>query len=101
MFFKKKEIKEIERKVIEIEKSYVRSLLPIRYPNSNKGTYGTVLNIAGCLNYSGAAFLSSISALKAGAGLVCLATESNTLSIVASNTPDIIFTNLEIGRAHV
>ncbi len=94
MFFKKKEIKEIERKVIEIEKSYVRSLLPIRYPNSNKGTYGTVLNIAGCLNYPGAAFLSSISALKAGAGLVCLATESNTLSIVASNTPDIIFTNL-------
>lgn len=94
MFFKKKEIKEIERKVIELEKSYARNLLPIRYPNSNKGTYGTVLNIAGCLNYPGAAFLSSISALKVGAGLVSLATESNTLSIVASNTPDIIFTNL-------
>lgn len=45
MFFKKKEIKEIERNIIEIEKSYARNLLPIRYPNSNKGTYGTVLNI--------------------------------------------------------
>lgn len=94
MFFKKKEVKEIERKVIEIEKSYVRNLLPIRYPNSNKGTYGTVLNIAGCLSYPGAAFLSSVSALKAGAGLCSLATESNTLSVVASNTPDIIYTNL-------
>lgn len=94
MFFKKKEVKEIERKIVNIEKSYVRDLLPIRYPNSNKGTYGTVLNIAGCLMYPGAAFLSSISALKSGAGLCCLATESNTLSIIASNTPDIIYTNL-------
>lgn len=94
MFFKKKEIKEIERNIIEIEKSYARNLLPIRYPNSNKGTYGTVLNIAGCLSYPGAAFLSSISTLKVGAGLCCLATESNALSIIASNTPDIIFTNL-------
>lgn len=94
MFFKKKEIKEIERNIVNIEKSYVRDLLPIRYSNSNKGTYGTVLNIAGCLSYPGAAFLSSISALKSGAGLCCLATESNTLSIIASNTPDIIYTNL-------
>ncbi len=94
MFFKKKEVKEIERNVVEIEKSYARNLLPIRYPNSNKGTYGTVLNIAGCMSYTGAAFLSSISALKVGAGLCCLATESNTLSVIASNTPDIIYTNL-------
>ncbi len=94
MFFKKKEIKEIERKIVNIEKSYVRDLLPIRYSNSNKGTYGTVLNIAGCLAYPGAAFLSSIAVLKSGAGLCCLATESNTLSIIASNTPDIIYTNL-------
>jgi len=94
MFFKKKEIEEIERKAITITKEYARNLLPIRYSNSNKGTYGSVLNIAGSLNYPGAAFLSSLSALKVGAGLLCLATESNTLSLVASNTPDITFTNL-------
>ena len=94
MFFKKEERKIINRNVKTLEKNYVRSLLPIRYANSNKGTYGTVLNIAGCLQYPGAAYLSSISALKSGAGLVCLATESNTLSIVASNTPDITFLNL-------
>ena len=35
MLFKKKEIKEIERNIIEIEKSYARNLLPIRYRNSN------------------------------------------------------------------
>lgn len=94
MFFKKKEVKEIERKAVTITKEYARNLLPIRYSNSNKGTYGSILNIAGSINYPGAALLSSISALKAGAGLLCLATESNTLSIVASNTPDITFLNL-------
>jgi len=92
--FNRKEPVEVKRKIITLEKDYVRNLLPIRYPNSNKGTYGTVLNIAGCLNYPGAAYLSSIAAQKSGAGLTCLATESNTLSIVASNTPDIIFLNL-------
>ena len=94
MFFKKKEIEETKRETVTLEKNFIRNLLPIRYPNSNKGTYGTVLNIAGCLSYPGAAYLSSVSALKAGAGLVCLAGESNTLSIVASNTPDIIFKHL-------
>jgi len=94
MFFKKKEVEEIKRETVTLEKDFIRNLLPIRYSNSNKGTYGTVLNIAGCLSYPGAAYLSSISALKVGAGLVCLAGESNTLSIVASHTPDIIFKHL-------
>ncbi len=83
MFFKKKEIKEIERNIIEIEKSYARNLLPIRYPNSNKGTYGTVLYIAGCLSYPGAAFLSLISALSVGAGFCGIATEGYALSVIA------------------
>lgn len=94
MFFKKKEIEDTKREAITLEKDFIRNLLPIRYSNSNKGTYGTVLNIAGCMSYPGAAYLSSISALKAGAGLVCLAGENNTLSIVASSTPDIIFKHL-------
>lgn len=94
MFFNKRENKTIERKVVSLSKEYIRNLLPIRYSNSNKGTYGTVLNIAGCVSYPGAALLSSVSALKAGAGLVCLATECNTLSIVASNLPDVTYMNL-------
>lgn len=94
MFLKKKEIEDTKREVTILEKNFIRNLLPIRYSNSNKGTYGAVLNIAGCMSYSGAAYLSSISALKVGAGLVCLAGENNTLSIVASSTPDITFKHL-------
>lgn len=91
MFLKKKEIKEVERNIITITKEQARNLLPIRYSNSNKGTYGSVLNIAGSANYPGAALLSSVSALKAGAGLVCLASEGGTIAAAASNTPDITF----------
>ena len=37
--------------------------LPPRKQNSHKGSFGKVLNIAGSPNYSGAAYLSSMSAL--------------------------------------
>ena len=42
--------------------------LPPRKQSSHKGSFGKVLNIAGSLNYIGAAYLSSISALKAYCG---------------------------------
>lgn len=100
MFLKKHEVEEIERNIIELEKGYVRNLLPIRYSNSNKGTYGAVLNIAGSMNYPGAAYLSSISAIKSGAGLVSLASEDSVIKIVASNTPDITFINLGNNEKH-
>ena len=38
--------------------------LPERFENSNKSTYGKVLNIAGSDYMPGAAYLSSVSALK-------------------------------------
>lgn len=72
----------------------VSKLLPLRYQNSNKGTYGTVLNIAGCAMYPGAAYLSSVAALKSGAGLVKLATETSTIGLVASQTPDVTYIDL-------
>ena len=65
-------------------------LLPERPENSNKGTFGKVLNIAGSPNYSGAAYLSSISALKVGCGYVALASTQSVLQTVASKTPDVV-----------
>ena len=44
--------------------------MPIREQESNKGTFGKILNISGSDNYIGAAYLSSFAALKTGAGLV-------------------------------
>ena len=41
--------------------------MPEREQNSNKGIFGKVLNVAGSKNYIGAAYLSTLAALKTGA----------------------------------
>ena len=64
--------------------------MPIREQNSNKGTFGKVLNIAGSKNYVGAAYLSSISVLKAGAGYVALASDKNILDSVSKLLPEAV-----------
>lgn len=64
--------------------------IPTREQKSYKGTFGKVLNIAGSRNYSGAAFFSSISALKSGCGYVTLASVPSVLSRIASMSPDIV-----------
>lgn len=48
----------------------VKTLLPQRSLNTHKGTYGRVAIIGGSRGMTGAPFLSSQSALKAGSGLV-------------------------------
>lgn len=69
--------------------------LPNRPQNSHKGMFGKILNIAGSKNYSGAAILSSLSALKSGAGYVTLACPEDIVSSVSSYTPDITFLPLK------
>ncbi len=49
-------------------------LLPPRQPEAHKGDAGRVLIVAGSMHYSGAAALCVLGALRAGAGLVTLAT---------------------------
>lgn len=74
-------------KYTEITIELIKNLLPKRIQESNKGTYGKVLNIAGCNDYQGAAYLSTLAPLKVGAGLVTLATISNVIKNLAGNTP--------------
>lgn len=62
---------------------------PKRPQDSHKGTFGHILNISGSKLYTGAAILSSLSALKIGAGYVTLATVEDCTNIVHSYTPDI------------
>jgi ADP-dependent NAD(P)H-hydrate dehydratase / NAD(P)H-hydrate epimerase len=60
----------------------------IRPVDSHKGLYGHVLVVAGSVGKSGAAVLAGAGALKAGAGLVTIATPDTVQSIVASNQPE-------------
>ena len=78
-------------------KEIILNMLPKRIQNSHKGTYGHVLNIAGSTQYQGAAYLSSISALKVGAGYSMLASCSDVINAVACKSPDITF--LDLGQS--
>lgn len=62
---------------------------PKRPQDSHKGTFGHILNISGSKAYTGAAILSSLSALKIGAGYVTLATVEDAVNIIHSFSPDI------------
>ncbi len=64
--------------------------LPERLENSNKGTFGKILNVSGSEYMTGAAYLSSVSALKIGAGYVELASHDNALKVTASLAPEIV-----------
>lgn len=65
--------------------------LPIREQYSNKGTFGKVLNIAGSENYTGAAFLSSMSALRVGCGYVALSSSPKVINTISLKTSDVVF----------
>lgn len=56
-----------------VNRDWVFENLPKRARESHKGTYGKLLNVAGSQRYMGAAILSSLAALRTGAGYVTLA----------------------------
>ena len=82
-------------KEIIITKELVKSFLPGRIENSHKGIFGSVLNIAGSINYRGAAYLSTISAFKAGAGYVSLASIDKVINCVCTLCPEAVFIPLK------
>ena len=61
--------------------------LPPRPLDSNKGTFGKVLVVAGSLGMSGAAVLSGCGALRGGAGLVQVAEPEPIALVVAAGNP--------------
>lgn len=75
----------------EITVQSLKALMPQRPQQSNKGTFGKVLNIAGSIEYQGAAYLSSVAPLKTGAGLVTLATIEPLINNLAGNCPWVTF----------
>jgi ADP-dependent NAD(P)H-hydrate dehydratase / NAD(P)H-hydrate epimerase len=65
--------------------------LPLeRKADSNKGNFGHALIVAGSLGKSGAAVLGGRAALRAGAGLVTVATPAEVLPIVAAGMPELM-----------
>jgi ADP-dependent NAD(P)H-hydrate dehydratase / NAD(P)H-hydrate epimerase len=59
---------------------FMRAHLPRRAPDANKGSYGKVLVIGGCIDYSGAPALAAEAAYRVGTGLVTMAVPRNIQS---------------------
>ena len=68
--------------------------LPQRFENSNKATYGKVLNFAGSDYMPGAAYLSSVAALKVGCGYCFLCSTGRVIDAVAAQTQNVVFAPL-------
>jgi NAD(P)H-hydrate epimerase len=67
-----------------------RSLVRPRPDQSHKGIYGHLLAVAGSTGKSGAAVLVARGALRAGAGLVTVATPSSVLPVVAAQQAEVM-----------
>jgi ADP-dependent NAD(P)H-hydrate dehydratase / NAD(P)H-hydrate epimerase len=58
------------KRIFEIGRDDIRSMLPVREINSNKYTNGKVFILSGSKGLTGATYLCSLSALKTGSGAV-------------------------------
>ncbi len=82
------------RKAIDKVKKYTYytksdlSLLPKRRKDSNKGTYGKVLVIAGSKIMGGAAYLSAAAAMRSGAGMVKIITHIDNKAFILKLLPE-------------
>jgi hydroxyethylthiazole kinase-like uncharacterized protein yjeF len=74
-----------------ITSDWAKLVLPKRPLGANKGTFGKVLVIAGSINYIGAAYLACSGAIRAGAGLVTLATTYSLQPILASKLTEVTY----------
>lgn len=67
---------------------YIKENIKPRPADAHKGTFGTVLIIAGSLNYTGAALLAGKGAYRVGSGLVTMGVPSPIHSTLAGQFPE-------------
>jgi len=66
--------------------------LPHRPPDAHKGSFGTVVVLAGSLGLTGAAYLSSAGAVRSGAGLVRLLVAESLYPVLATKCTEVMAT---------
>jgi NAD(P)H-hydrate epimerase len=67
-------------------------ILPVRPKDAHKGTFGTVVVLAGSLGLTGAAYLTSTAAARSGAGLVRLLVGDTIWPILAAKVTEVMAT---------
>lgn len=77
-----------------VEPSAFHELLERRARGGHKGTYGHVLVIAGARNKPGAAAMAGMAALRAGAGLVTVASAARATAIIGVHAAELMVESL-------
>ncbi len=73
-----------------VEPAMFGELLAPRDPAGYKGAYGHVLVVAGSRGKTGAAAMAGLAALRAGAGLVTVASAVSAIAEIASHAPELM-----------
>jgi hydroxyethylthiazole kinase-like uncharacterized protein yjeF len=80
---------------LRISESRLASTLPPRAKTAHKGSNGHVLIVGGGRGMAGAAHLAGEAALRAGAGLVTVATRTENIAAIVSERPELIVRGVE------
>jgi len=83
-------VEEVAPRTELLEEQDVRWLVPLREPDTHKGTYGHLLVMAGSRGKTGAAILGCRAAMRVGAGLVTLAAPRSLNGIFASSMVEVM-----------
>lgn len=73
-----------------LEPAMIRELLAPRPRDGHKGTFGHVLVVAGSRGKTGAAAMTGMGALRAGAGLVTVASAKSAIAEIAAHAPELM-----------
>lgn len=92
------ELKQTGIPKVAFEPADVKARLPKRWGDSNKGSYGKVLIIAGSKNMAGACYLSAKAAYYMGAGLVKVITVEENRTIIQEKIPEAVLLTYESGN---
>lgn len=87
-----------------VDEKEVLLYIPPRKKFSHKGNYGRVLVVGGSKLYSGAPMLAGLAALRAGAGLVYVASPEKVAYAIKSQAPDLItlpFSGESLSKANI
>ncbi|MBW3612255.1 MAG: NAD(P)H-hydrate dehydratase [Chloroflexi bacterium] len=78
-----------------ISDAWVAEHLPARPDRAHKGTFGRVLVVGGSIDYPGAALLTALGAMRAGAGVVRIAAADSVVERLAGRVPEVTWMSLD------
>ncbi|SEQ09188.1 NAD(P)H-hydrate epimerase [Lachnospiraceae bacterium NE2001] len=82
----------------EFDESEIKDRLPKRKSDSNKGTYGKVLIVAGSKEVYGAVYLAAEATYRVGAGLVKVVTDIRNRDILCDKLPEAMMLTYDTER---